>query len=118
MSRCKDIQKRFPYGQVHRRRDFGSERVLTLGELVKLDPVPQTETMPAELQRMLESASELRYIESEAEPEIRVTRRSVGRGRRGTIWEVGLDGWDPARSVFAGGGPLVNYARAARHDWS
>ena len=28
------------------------------------------------------------------------------------------DGWDPFRAVFAGGGPLVNYARSARQDWS
>jgi hypothetical protein len=28
------------------------------------------------------------------------------------------DGWDPYRGVFAGGGPLVDYARAARRDWS
>jgi hypothetical protein len=27
------------------------------------------------------------------------------------------DGWDPVRSVFAGGGPLVDYIRAARQDW-
>ena len=30
----------------------------------------------------------------------------------------GSDGWDPSRAVFAGGGPLVNYARGARNDWS
>jgi hypothetical protein len=28
------------------------------------------------------------------------------------------DGWDPVRAVFAGGGPLVNYAHGARRDWS
>jgi len=31
-------------------------------------------------------------------------------------WE--LDGWDPARAVFAGGSPFVAYVAAALKDWS
>ena len=50
-------RKRFPRGQVYRPGNLGDERVLTLEELVRQDPLPATEPMPAALERMLESDS-------------------------------------------------------------
>jgi hypothetical protein len=84
--------KRFPYGKVYRPRDFGVERVSTLNELAMLDPIPPSEPMPAEVQRMLEPDPAVWYVESDGEPDVRVTRTVVGRGPRGAMWAVRLDG--------------------------
>jgi hypothetical protein len=81
--------KHFPYGARYRARDFGAERVATLNELVALDPVPAQQPMPAEMQRMLDSAGRW-YLESENEPEVQLRSRAVGRGPHGTMWELQL----------------------------
>jgi hypothetical protein len=83
--------KRFPLGDVYRTRDFGAERVATLDELVRLDPIPPSEPMPATFQQMLAGASTIRYVESDTEPAVRATRTAVGRGAHGTTWAVRLE---------------------------
>src|SRR5262249_33947941 len=84
-------RKRFPRGQIYLPSHLGDERVLTLDELVRQDPLPAVEPVPANVKDILTPEPRVQYIESDTAPDVWATHKEVGRGSNGRIWEVRLD---------------------------